>query len=171
MGMMRHTTATPAVRPVVAGRLAATLVLASCAGCTTIDPGPDFTAPISAFDPDYFYCHVEPEYLVAKKCGPGDPSKGDAANGCHFNPSVVTGMALRDHPPVDCGGGDHPVNQTQIGTGGAAQSNFELASLEMSRQYTTAPIFVRPSGSNHPRSVFSTSDTQVNQILATWASK
>jgi hypothetical protein len=171
MGMMRHTTATPAARPFVAARLAPSLVLLSLAGCTTVDPGPNFTAPITAFDPDYFYCHVEPEYLVARKCGPGDPSQHDAPNGCHFNSSVVTGMFLRDHPPVDCGGGDHPINQTQIGTGGAAQSNFELASLEMSRQYTTAPIFVRPSGSNHPRAIFSTTDSQVNSLLATWASK
>jgi hypothetical protein len=169
--MARRTEPVPAARTVGVGWLASSLVLASLAGCTTVDPGPDFSPPITAFDPDYFYCHVEPQFIVAKKCGPGDPSQNDAPNGCHFNASVVTGMALRDHPAVNCGGGDHPVDQTQIGTGGPAQSNFEAASLEMSRQYTTAPIFVRPSGSNHPRSVFTTSDTTVNSILATWASK
>jgi hypothetical protein len=169
--MMRRTGPVPAARTPCVGSLASGLVLVSLVGCTSVDPGPDFTAPITSFDPDYFYCHVEPGFIFANKCGPGDPSKGDAANGCHFNASVVTGMALRDHPPVDCGGGDHPVNLTQIGTGGPAQSNFELASLEMSRQYTTAPIFVRPSGSNHPRAIFSTTDTQVNSLLATWASK
>jgi hypothetical protein len=140
-------------------------------GCTTVDPGPNFTASAAAFDADYFYCHVEPEFLVAKKCGPGDASQMDAPNGCHFNSSSVTGMALLDHPAVDCGGGDHPVDRTQLGTGGGAQTNYEAASLEMSHQYTTAAIFVRPSGNNHPRAVFQTDDSTVNQILATWASK
>ncbi len=41
----------------------------------------------------------------------------------------------------------------------------------MSHQYTTAAIFVRPSGSNHPRAIFAADDPQVNQLLATWASK
>jgi hypothetical protein len=140
-------------------------------GCTSIDPGPNFSASANAFDADYFYCHVEPELIFAKKCGPGDPSKGDAANGCHFNASVVTGMALIDHPAVNCGGGDHPVDLTSVGSGSPAQGNYEAASLEMSHQYTTAPIFVRPSGSNHPRAIFDPSDAQVNQLLATWASK
>jgi hypothetical protein len=167
----RRTGPVPAAQRLGVGSLAASLALASLVGCTSIDPGGDFTPPITAFDPDYFYCHVEPGFIFANKCGPGDPSKGDAANGCHFNASVVTGMALRDHPPVNCGGGDHPVDQTQVGTGGPAQSNFEAASLEMSRQYTTAPIFVRPSGSNHPRPIFASSDTTVNSLLATWASK
>jgi hypothetical protein len=150
---------------------ASVALFAPLLGCTTIDPGPNFSASNSAFDADFFYCHVEPEYIFAKKCGPGDPSK-DAPNGCHFNASVVTGMALLDHPAVNCGGGDHPVDRTQTGTGSPAQGNYEAASLEMSHQYNTAPIFVRPGGSNHPRQIFDpTMDTQVNQLLAAWASK
>jgi hypothetical protein len=68
------------------------VLLAPLLACTTVDPGPNFTASNTAFDADFFYCHVEPEFIVAKKCGPGDPSKGDASNGCHFNSSAVTGM-------------------------------------------------------------------------------
>jgi hypothetical protein len=148
------------------------VLLALPLGCTTVDPGENFRAPSAAFDPDYFYCHVEPEFLVAKNCGPGDTSKGDPPNGCHFNPGAVTGMQLLAHPAVDCGGGDHPVDRTQIGTGGPAQENFQQASFEMSHQYTTAPIFVRPGGSNHPRAIFDpANDVQVNHLLATWASK
>ena len=131
----------------------------------------NFVVPQTTFDPDYFYCHVEPGFIFANKCGSGDPSKGDPPNGCHFTSSVVSGMALIDHMPVDCGGGDHPVSTTQTGTGSAAEGNYEAVSLEMNTDYTTAPVFVRPSGSNHPRQIFSTNDMTVNQLLSTWASK
>ncbi len=141
-------------------------LLLSMIGCTTIDPGPDFVVPQEVFDADYYFCHVEPELIVAKKCGPGAPSDN---NNCHFS-SSVTGMALVDHPRIDCGGGDHPVDPTQ--TAGAAQGDLQVVSFEMSRVYMTAPLFVRPSnGLNHPRVIFSPDDPQVNQLLSTWASK
>lgn len=144
-----------------------------CGACTSIDPGPNFVVPEQAFDAAYFYCHVEPEFIFAKKCGPGDPSQGDPPNatGCHFNPSAVSGMALRDHSPVDCGGGDKPVDTAQTGSGSAAQGNFAVVSFEMSTDYTTAPLFVRPSGHSHPRAVFSETDMGVRALLAAWASK
>jgi hypothetical protein len=143
--------------------------------CTTVDPGPNYVVPNVAFDADYFYCHVEPEVLVAKKCGPGDPSAGDGANGCHFNSSAVSGMALIDHPAIDCGDGDHPVDRTQVGTGSPAQANLQAASLEMDRTYTNAQLFLRPtrcSGQcqNHPRQVFDANDGVV-AVIATWATK
>jgi hypothetical protein len=79
-------------------------------------------------------------------------------------------MKLIDHPAVDCGGGDHPLDPTQ--TAGAAQGNFEKVSFEMSRDYMTAPLFVRPSSSlNHPRTIFDPKDPAVNKLLSTWASK
>jgi hypothetical protein len=152
-------------------RIALAASIAAMTGCTSIDPGPQFVVPSVTFDADYFYCHVEPEFIFANKCGPGDPSAGDKANGCHFNPSAVSGMPLFDHPAVDCGGGDHPLDPTTTGSGTLPQSNFSSVSLEMDKTYTQAPLFVRPSGNNHPRAVFSTSDPTVNQILATWASK
>jgi hypothetical protein len=139
-------------------------------GCTTVDPGRTFSIPATTFDADYFYCHVEPEFIVAKHCGPGDPSKGES-NSCHFTPSAVTGMVLTDHTPVDCGGGDHPVNRAQIGTGSAAQGNLEAVSFEMQKSYEAAPLFVRPSGMYHPRQIFDPSDMQVRMLLSTWASR
>jgi hypothetical protein len=140
-------------------------------GCTTIDPGPNFVVPNTTFDPNYFYCHVEPEFIFAKKCGTGDPSQGDPSNGCHFNPSAVSGMALIDHPPVDCGGGDLPLDMTQVGTGSPATSNLQAVSIEMSRDYLNAPLYVRPSGSNHPRQIFTSGDATVTMLLAAWAAK
>jgi hypothetical protein len=142
------------------------VLLSSITGCTTIDPGPDFVGAEDVFNADYYYCHVEPGFIVAKKCGPGGPSDN---NNCHFS-SSVTGMALVDHPPIDCGGGDHPIDPTQ--TSGAAQGDYQVVSFEMSRDYMTAPLFVRPSnGLNHPRVIFSPNDPTVNQLLSTWASE
>jgi hypothetical protein len=152
-------------------RAALVALLASTLACTSVDPGENFRPPVVSFDADYFYCHVEPELIFALRCGPGDTSKGDTGNGCHFNPGAVTGMHILDHPAVNCGGGDHPVDQTQVGTGSPAQGNFQQASFEMNREYRTAPIFTRPSGSNHPRQIFDPSDPQVNLLLATWAMK
>jgi hypothetical protein len=145
---------------------------AACAvtSCTTVDPGPNFVVPEEQFDQDYFFCHVEPDLLFARKCGSGDPAAGDAANGCHFNSSAVSGMALVDHPRVDCGGGDHPANRANIGAGSPAQGNLQAASLVMSRDYLTAPIYVRPTGANHPRTIFA-KDDPVADIIKTWASK
>jgi hypothetical protein len=134
--------------------------------CTTIDPGSDFVVPQEVFDANYYYCHVEPKFIGAKKCGPGEASDNGS---CHFS-SSVSGMSLLDHPAIDCGGGDRPLDMTS--TAGAAQSNFQAVSFEMSHVYMTAPLFVRPSnGANHPRVVFSATDAVVNQLLSTWASK
>jgi hypothetical protein len=156
----------------VAWPLLASPLLVTQAGCTSIDPGPDFVIPDETFDPDYFYCHVEPQLIVAYKCGPGDPSKGDPPNadGCHYS-SAVSGMALRMHTPVPCGGGDHPTDTTTIANGSPAQSNLESVSLEMSRDYLTAPLYVRPLGHAHPRPVITSTDPVVQMLLSTWASK
>jgi len=146
-------------------------LVVSSTGCTSVDPGPNFVVPNATFDPSYFYCFVEPQYIFAFKCGSGDPSKGDAANGCHFNPTAVTGMALLDHAPVTCANGQ-PTDLTQVGTGSAPQSNYEAVSLEMSTDYTTAPVYVRPStGVTHPRQIFPEGDPVVVALLSTWATK
>ncbi len=138
-------------------------------GCTTVDPGSDFVIPSQTFNANYFYCFVEPQVLFAKKCGSGDPTQQDPPNGCHFNSSAVSGMALIDHPAIACSNGA-PVDQTTVGAGSAAQSNLQAASLEMSSDYVNAPIILRPTGHNHPRQIFPATDPVVN-IIATWATK
>jgi hypothetical protein len=145
-------------------------VTVSASACETIDPGPSFVVADERFDPDFFFCKVEPEVLFAKKCGSGDPGQGDRAGGCHFNPSAVSGMALVEHPPVDCGGGERPVNRAQIGAGSPAQANLEAASIVMSRDINAAPIFVRPTGANHPRAIFPKNDPAAD-VLRAWAQK
>jgi hypothetical protein len=152
--------------PTTTWRIASLAALASTIGCTSIDPGPDFVVPEEVFDADYYYCHVEPQLIMAKKCGPGEAS--DNGN-CHYS-SSVSAMALIQHAAIDCGGGDHPLDPAS--TAGAAENDFTLVSFEMSRDYKTAPLYVRPShGLNHPRVVFSPDDPQVNALLRTWASK
>jgi hypothetical protein len=157
-------------KPRLRTKLALFASLVPILGCTTIDPGPNFVVQDVTFNADYFYCHVEPQFIFANNCGPGDPSI-DKPNGCHFNPSAVSGMALIQHPAVDCGGGDHPLTSTSTGAGSPAESNLEAVSLEMSPDYLTAPVYVRPSGKYHPRQIFSPSDPTVQQILSTWASQ
>jgi len=137
--------------------------------CTTVDPGPSFVVPDEQFDADFFFCRVEPELLVAKKCGPGDPGSGDANNGCHFNSSAVSGMAISNHAPVDCVDG-RPVNRAQVGAGSGPQGNLQSVSLEMSRDYLTAPLFLRPTGQNHPRTIFPREDP-IADVIRQWALK
>jgi hypothetical protein len=111
--------------------------------------------PETVFDPYFFYCHVEPEFLVALRCGPGDPSLGDPSGGCHFNASAVSGMILVDHAPIACNGNDLPLDLSQVAVSAPAESNMFSASLDMVRDYATAPIYLRPSSAvAHPRAVF-----------------
>jgi hypothetical protein len=140
------------------------------AACSTVDPGSNFSVPEETFNEDYFFCRVEPELIFAKKCGPGDPGAGDANGGCHFNAGAVSGMALVDHAPVDCGGGERPASRTQIGAGSPARGNLQSVALVMSRDYQTAPLFLRPTGANHPRPIFGKDDPVV-EIIRTWAQR
>jgi hypothetical protein len=140
------------------------------AGCNTVAPGENFSVPEESFNEDFFFCHVEPELLFGRKCGSGDPAAGDRSGGCHFNPGAVSGMALIDHAPVDCGGGDRPLSRAALGAGSSARGNLQAASLVMSRDYLTAPIYLRPTGANHPRAVFS-KDDRVVDLIRTWAQR
>jgi len=161
----------------VVGALAVASV-ATAWGCT-VDPGPNFVIPLSVFNQDFFYCHVEPEYLCAQQTSCGAGTGSDNGN-CHFNSSAVSGMALQDHPMIDCGGGDHPTaaGAANIGPGSAAANNFTSASLEMSRDCVDlatcqAAILTRPtSGANHPRQIFVPSDSPpdpLSAVIYKWA--
>lgn len=150
------------------------VIAAIVGGCTTVDPGPNFVIPNQTFNESYFYCQVEPQLIFGKKCGSGDPSDKGA---CHFNSSAVSGMALLDHTPVDCGGGANPVNAAQTGLGSPARANYTSVSLEMSKDYLTAALYVRPSGPSlsspplaHPRVIYATDDPVVD-VIRQWAAK
>lgn len=148
------------------------LVVPWLAACTTVDPGPNFVVPDEQFDADFFFCRVEPEILQNKKCGSGDPSAGDAANGCHFSASAVSGMALRAHDPIPCADG-RPTNRVLLNPGGGAQGNLQAVTLVMSRDVSTAPLYLRPAGQNHPRALFRRDDPNEPflQLLREWAQR
>jgi hypothetical protein len=145
------------------------LLLPLAVGCTTVDPGPNFVVPDEQYDADFFFCRVEPELLVTKRCGSGDPAKGESAAGCHFNPSAVSGMAIRDHEPIPCDG-DRPTNRVLLNPGGAAQANLQSVTLVMSRDVLTAPLYLRPIGHHHPRPIFESDDPFV-EVLRQWAQR
>ena len=153
----------------VAVTLLGPLALITGAACSTVDPGRNFVVPDEQFDADFFFCRVEPELIFGRKCGPGDPGAGDPANGCHFNSSAVSGMALANHAPIDCVDG-RPSNRAQLGAGSAAQGNLQSVSLEMSRDFSTAPLLVRPTGQNHPRAIFAKEDP-VADVIRQWAQR
>ena len=150
--------------------LSATAALGAASACNTVDPGPNFVVSEEVFNEDFFYCRVEPELIFGKGCGSGDPGAGDRAGGCHFNPSAVSGMALLEHEPIDCGGTERPVNRARVGAGSPAQGNFQAVSLEMSRDYQTAPLLIRPTGANHPRVIFGRDDPVVD-VIRQWADR
>ncbi|MDB4942747.1 MAG: hypothetical protein JWP97_2281 [Labilithrix sp.] len=158
----------PRLLATLVGGLGSVLCVAFTWSCTTVDPGPNFVVPDEQFDADFFFCRVEPELLVAKRCGPGPGPGGGPANSCHFNSSAVSGMALTDHVPVDCVDG-HPVNRAQIGAGSGPQGNLQTVSLEMSRDYLTAPLYLRPSGQNH-EPIFPREDP-VADVIREWATR
>lgn len=144
-------------------------VLLGCTVASTVDPGPNFVVETQTFDADFYFCRVEPELIVGKKCGAGDPAAGDRANGCHYNPSAVSGMPLQSHPAVNCGGGDHPVDRVQVNTA-AAQASLQSVSFQMSRDHLTSPLYVRPTGANHPRVIFDKNDPVV-EVIRAWAQR
>jgi hypothetical protein len=146
--------------------LGAAALAAGAPACTTVDPGPNFVVPDEVYDADYFFCRVEPEVLFGRKCGSGEP--GDN-NGCHFNSSAVSGLAMANHPPIDCAN-EKVVNRAQVGAGSAAQGNLQAAQLAMSRDYKTAPLYLRATGQNHPRKIFEPTDPVV-EVIKTWAQK
>jgi hypothetical protein len=80
-------------------------------------------------------------------------------------------MALLDHPPVDCND-TTPTNPAQTGLGSPARANYTSVSLEMSKDYTTAAVYVRPSTTQaHPRKIFEPGDAEVVDVLSKWAQK
>jgi len=169
----------------VVGALAVA-TLATAWGCT-IDPGPNFVIPQSVFNEDFFYCHVEPEYLFAPEtsCGAG---QGSDNGNCHFNSSAVSGMALQQHTPIECDQNGHPTANGKANITVQAKNNFSAASLEMSRQcviFSTcqASILTRPtSNGSHPRQVVCDSANGIPcsggadkhafpQVIYDWAAK
>src|SRR5262245_66518170 len=70
-------------------------LLAPCSACT-LDVGENFQVAEVVYDDSFFYCQVEP-MLFQQGCGSGDPSRGESAQGCHFNRQR---LRLTDYSPL-----------------------------------------------------------------------
>ncbi len=147
--------------------------LVTFAGCgdkffpTTVDPGADFEVADIVFDPNYFYCKVEP-VLSADSCGSGDPSKGDASGGCHFS---ATAYRLTDYMPRigdTCNGGTLPGVSSFPD---AAQHNYQTSQARMKRDPDLAPLLQRPTLNQfHPRQIFDINSMDADAIRQ-WATQ
>jgi hypothetical protein len=146
--------------------LVATLVLvAGLSACSTVEPGSEFAIAAVTYDENYFYCVVEPKVLMAKSCGSGDPSQGDATGGCH---SSVTQFRLSPTAkPVACNGLT-PTDAVPM----ASQANYQAAQGEMTLDYVNAPLIAWPTQkfSGHPRQIFKPDSNEYN-IIKDWATK
>lgn len=140
--------------------------LVGCLACTTVDPGSDFNIAEAVYDENFYYCRVEP-MLFAQRCGPGDPSKGDAANGCHFN---VTSFRMRDYSPLvadSCGGSLVP----GVSPPPAARSNYQTAQSRMQIDPALAALLNRPIGTQaHPRAIFAANSPEAD-LIRQWATQ
>lgn len=149
----------------------ALLLLAACGEHgllpTTVDRGDDFGVADVVFDEGYYYCKVEP-VLVAQRCGPGDPGRGEAANGCHAS---VTSFRLTEYMPLvadTCGGS---VTPGTVGIPPVAQQNYQGAQARMRRDPDNAPLLLRPTGkAQHPRVIFDPQSPEADVIRA-WATQ
>ena len=148
----------------------ATLLLGACGEHgflpTTVDPGPDFGVADVVFDEGYYYCKVEP-MLVAQRCGPGDPARGEAANGCH---ATVTSFRLTDYTPL-VADGCMGVVPGSVSIPAAAQQNYQGAQARMRRDPDNAPLLQRPTGkAQHPRVIFEPTSPEAD-VIRQWATQ
>jgi hypothetical protein len=154
-------------------RLGVVMVAAlAVASCETVDPGPPFVVMPNTFDPNYFYCVVEPQIIMGGLTGV--PCGNDGSGGCHYSDKVPAFQLNQLPSPVTCSGSGitaTPTNPNQTATGSAANLNLSSCEIEMSSEYMEAPLYLWPTQtvSAHPRMVYSPTDTAVTNILQTWA--
>lgn len=144
-------------------RTTSSLVAAVLTAACTLDVGENFQVAEVVYDETYFYCEVEP-LLFAQGCGGGDPSRGESAQGCHFNRQR---LRLTNYAPLtaeQCAGGF----ATDLEVGLAAQQNYQSAQLQMEVDPERSPLLTRPTSSvAHPRVIFEL-DSPEAQVIRAW---
>jgi hypothetical protein len=82
-------------------------------------------------------------------------------------------MALTPLPSaIACSGSGTsaaPSDPAQVATNTAAATDFSTVALQMSADYTQAPFYLFPTGSNGHVVVFAPTDMAVVDIIKTWA--
>jgi hypothetical protein len=143
------------------------------ASCQTVAPGPPYTVPSVQFNPNYFYCVVEPEIIMGGLTG--TPCGDNGSHGCHYSDKIPAFPLVQLEQPVTCSGSGItavPTNMSQVAEGTPAQLNLGSCSEEMNSVYMEAPLYTRPSSNDtgvHPVQVFSSSNTKISNIYQTWA--
>jgi hypothetical protein len=132
----------------------------------TLDIGENFQVAEIVYDETYFYCNVEP-LLFAQGCGSGDPSRGESAQGCHFNRQRLRLTAYEPLTGEQCG----TALDGELAASPAAQQNYQSAQLQMEVDPERAPLLVRPTSTvAHPRVIFEP-DSPEAEIIRAWATR
>jgi hypothetical protein len=141
------------------------LALALASACT-LDVGENFQVAEVVYDENFFYCSVEP-MMFEQGCGKGDATRGESAQGCHFNRQR---LRLTDYTPLaaeTCVAG-------QLGDQGVpqqAQQNYQSAQLQMEVDPDRSPLLNRPTSEvAHPRVIFELSSEQAD-VIRTWGAR
>ncbi|MFO0569834.1 MAG: hypothetical protein U0263_29560 [Polyangiaceae bacterium] len=150
-------------------RFRSVLALLVLTGCSTVEPGQDFSIADVVYDEDYYYCAVEP-VLFQYRCGPGDPGKGDSNGSCHFN---VTSYRMSDYTPLMADSCASPTGSPSGSIAPQAKTNYAAAQAKMQIDPKLAPLLNRPTGrASHPRVVFDpAADQAAIQVIEDWATK
>jgi hypothetical protein len=153
---------------ILAGRVGAFVTAVALAACvtacgdeglfpTTVDPGPDFNVADLLFDEGFFYCQVEPRAILARKCGPGEPTD----SGCHY---TVTSFRLTAHAAIACNGN---VVTGPIPT--EARGNYTNAQSRMRRDADSSPLLLHPLQKlEHPRKIFNDNEDPAT-VIRLWS--
>jgi hypothetical protein len=141
------------------------LVLSLPTACT-LDVGENFQVAEVVYDDSFFYCQVEP-MLFQQGCGSGDASRGESAQGCHFNRQR---LRLTDYSPLTA---EQCIDGELAGYGvpQAAQQNYQSAQLQMEVDPDRSPLLNRPTSEvAHPRVIFELTSEQAD-VIRTWGAR
>jgi len=134
-------------------------------GCT-LDVGENFQVAEVVYDENFFYCQVEP-MMFEQGCGKGDPSRGESAQGCHFNRQR---LRLTDYTPLaaeQCLDGQ----LSDLGVPQQAQQNYQSAQLQMEVDPERSPLLNRPTKEvAHPRVIFEL-DSASADVIRAWGAR
>jgi hypothetical protein len=152
--------------PLKAIALSATSALPLWGIACTLDVGENFQVAEIVYDEAFFYCEVEP-MLFAQGCGGGDASRGESAQGCHFNRQR---LRLTDYAPLAAAECEQGL-QADLGVSQAARQNYQSAQLHMEVDPERSPLLNRPTSDvAHPRVIFEP-DSPEAEIIRSWGSR
>jgi len=152
------------MRAIIVNAIAA-LPMGLISACT-LDVGENFQVAEVVYDDAYFYCEVEP-VLFEQGCGSGDTSRGESAQGCHFNRQR---LRLTNYEPL-------AAEQCQDGAPAdfavplAARQNYQSAQLQMEVDPERSPLLNRPTSEvAHPRVIFD-ADSPEAEVIRSWGAR